>query len=545
MNTFVTLEKAFSNFLANAFSISLQDASKASFDINTDPDKQQFGDINSNAAMIFARELKQNPRTLATKIIEEFTHPFIERIELAGPGFLNIFLTNQALVQIAHEFAHTNACKPQITPQKINLEFVSANPTGPLHLGHGRNAILGDTLARILQFNGNSVTKEFYINDAGVQMDKLATCLKIRCEQELGVEIAIPEDGYHGTYLIDLAKQLVATHGAEILRQPHAWFLQTAQDHMLTLQQQTLHAYGIHFDVWFSEKKLKEQVDLAELIHTLTLAGYTYEQEGALWFKTTAFGDDKDRVLRKSDGEYTYLTGDIPYLLHKLNRGFEKLIMILGHDHHGYVVRLHSLLQAFGYKKEQLDVILYQLVHITKEGQALKLSKRAGTVVSIDEIIEVVGKDVTRFFFLNKKADAELELDITLALEQSSNNPVYYIQYAYVRCHALMQKAQQELSLTSTNFTLTNVTDAEKLLIKKIASLQTLLGQINSNYQTHLIAYYTYELAHLLHAYYKQNRILDEADLATTKNRLGMISLAHNTLALCLDLMGLSKPTKM
>lgn len=545
MNTFLALEKAFLNFLATTFAIPLQDASKASFDINTDPDKQQFGDINSNAAMVFARELKQNPRTIATQITENFKHPLVARIELAGPGFLNIFVTEQAFVALATEFTHQAAFRPAIAKQKINLEFVSANPTGPLHLGHGRNAILGDTLARILQFNGNSVTKEFYINDAGVQMDKLATCLKIRCQQELGLEIAIPEDGYQGSYLTDLAKHLVATHGADILLESHQWFLQTAQDHMLTLQQQTLHKYGINFDVWFSEKKLKEQVDLADLIHTLTVAGYTYEEDGALWFKTTAFGDDKDRVLRKSDGEYTYLTGDIPYLLHKLNRGFEKLIMILGHDHHGYVVRLHSLLQAFGYKKEQLDVILYQLVHITKEGQALKLSKRAGTVVSIDEIIEVVGKDVTRFFFLNKKADAELELDITLALEQSSNNPVYYIQYAYVRCHALLAKAQQELALTPTDFALTSVTDAEKMLIKKIASLQTLLGQINSNYQTHLIAYYTYELAHLLHAYYKQNRILDDTDLTTTKNRLGMIVLAHSTLGLCLELMGLSQPTKM
>ncbi|MGZ6254658.1 MAG: arginine--tRNA ligase [Candidatus Chromulinivorax sp.] len=548
MNCIQEIKYSFFSFLKKQYNLFDTALDRCNFELNCDPDKATFGDMNSNVAMMLAKELKTNPRALAQTVIEQFSHPLISKIEIAGPGFLNFFLTDQALIQLAQEiFTHKHKFfKPQVHHQKINIEFVSANPTGPLHFGHGRNGILGDTLANILNFIGHDVTREFYINDAGAQMIKLGTSLQIRYLQALGHNTSMPEDAYHGQYLIDFGNELAEQFGNTLEHKETFYFQQIAKEKMLAQQQETLNSYGITFDIWFSEQELKNRIDIDQEIAKLTTAGYTYEQDGALWFKTTVFGDDKDRVLKKSDGTYTYLAGDLPYLINKLERGYDKLIMILGHDHHSFVARLNAILQAFGYEQNKLTVILYQLVHIVKNGQAARMSKRAGTIVDLHDIIQTVGKDVARFFYLNRKADAELEFDLELALTTSNENPVFYVQYAYVRTCSIMKKAQEInphlLELKALDCT--TLTFAEKNLIKKIASLQALLTTINHNYQTHLLAYYTYELAHQYHAYYNNSKALVE-DVAQTKNNLFVIACVQNTLDLCFQLMGISSPQAM
>ncbi len=548
MNCIEQIASSFFSFLKTQYNLDQLQTARCSFDINTDAEKAAFGDINSNAAMMLSKDLKSNPRTIAQTIIENFTHPFVAKIEIAGPGFLNFFLTDAAIIELSHQiFKQKNQFfKPNLKPQAINIEFVSANPTGPLHFGHGRNGILGDTLANILTFLGHNVTREFYINDAGAQIIKLGNSIKIRYLQALGQEIALPDDAYHGQYLIDFGQQLVQEHGDKLIDASEEYFQDIAKQKMLAQQKETLASYGIKFDVWFSEKALKESISIDDYIKKLSDNGYTYELDGALWFATTQFGDDKDRVLKKSDGTYTYLAGDLPYLVNKLERGFDRLIMILGHDHHSFVARLHALMQALSYNPNKLAVILYQLVHITKDGQAAKMSKRAGTIVDLHDIINTVGKDVARFFYLNRKADAELEFDVELALTTTSENPVFYIQYAYVRTCSILEKAEQlnpELLNISSDDCKT-LSTAEKQLIKKIVSLKNMLLSIDTSYQTHVLAYYTYELAGLFHTYYNSSKALVD-DTNQTKNNLFVIKIMQETFDLCFGLMGISSPKKM
>lgn len=548
MNDIEQLKILFFSFLHDQFLCNQSIFDRCGFDINTDLEKSAFGDINSNAAMVLAQQLKISPRLIAQKIIEGFNHPLIAKIEIAGPGFINLFLTDTAIIQLAQQIFKQRRLffKPTIDPQKINIEFVSANPTGPLHFGHGRNGILGDTIATILTFLGHDVTREFYINDAGAQMIKLGNSLQIRYLQAIGHSINMPEDAYHGQYLIDLANQLAKEYGKSLQDFTADYFQTIAQEKMLAQQKETLACYGISFDIYFSEKELQKKVNINSYLQKLTDAGYTYELDGALWFATTKFGDDKDRVLRKSDGQLTYLAGDLPYLVNKLERGFDKLIMILGHDHHSFVARLHALMQALGYNQDRLTVILYQLVHIIKNGQAAKMSKRAGTIVDLHDIINTVGKDVARFFYLNRKADAELDFDLELALTTTSENPVFYIQYAHVRTCSILEKAaaidQNLVQLTSSDCT--SIGEKEKNIIKKIASLRSVLESIGKTYQTHILAYYTYELAHLFHAYYNSSKAI-VADSAITKNNLFIIKIVQQTLQVCCHLMGISAPEKM
>lgn len=552
MNCIEQVTTAFFSFLQQEYNLEPSQIHRCQMDINTDPEKSAFGDLNCNAAMVLAKDLKTNPRAIAQTVIDKFHHPLVAKVEIAGPGFLNLFLTDATIIQLAQTvfveqdtFFKLNATSNE-TPKKFNVEFVSANPTGPLHFGHGRNGILGDTLANILSFLGHDVTREFYINDAGSQITKLGNSLKIRYLQALGQDVALPDDAYHGQYLIDFGLELAQHHGHELINKDEEFFQDTAKHKMLAQQQETLSNYGIKFDIWFSEKGLKETISIDEYIQKLADHGYTYEQDGALWFKTTQFGDDKDRVLRKSDGEYTYLAGDLPYLVNKLERGYDKLIMILGQDHHSFVTRLHALMQALGYNPDKLSVILYQLVHIIKNGESARMSKRAGTIVDLHDIIDTVGKDVARFFYLHRKADAELEFDLELALTTTSENPVFYIQYAYVRTCSILEKAiEQNPDLINISIQDCKTLSAqEKNLIKKIVALRMLLANIGTNYQTHLLAYYTYELANLFHTYYNSSKALVD-DLAQTKNNLFVIKLIQQTLYLCFSLMGISAPHKM
>lgn len=543
------LEKVLLSFISESFSIDQSQAEGIALTLNTDESKQAFGDLSCNAAMILAKPLSKSPRDIANQIALTFKNEAIAKIEVAGPGFLNIFLTPQAFNRIAHElFTQKEECFKPVhrVLKQINLESVSANPTGPLHLGHGRGGIIGDVLGNILLFNGQAVTKEYYINDAGVQMDKLGNCFKIRCQQQMGQHVEIPEDGYRGEYLIDLAQAAHQEFGDSLLDHDDAFFVRYAENHMLNNIKETLKEYGITFDVWFSERSLHQNGSIEKAINVLTENGFTYEQDDALWFTSKSFGDDKDRVLRKSDGTLTYVAADIAYMQNKLSRGADKLIMVLGQDHHSYVVRLKGILQALGYEPSVLDVILYQLVTIKQDGEQLRMSKRAGTGVTLQDIIDTVGTDVARFFYLNRKADAHLDFDLGLALKKTEENPVYYIQYAYVRTNSIMDKAQEHTSLQNiSEQDIEHMTDAEQLLLKKIVSLQSLLTTIAGNYQTHLLTYYVLELAQLFHKYYAKNKVIDTENVHMSRGRLVMVKLVHDTLSMCLTLLGIKLPDRM
>jgi arginyl-tRNA synthetase len=499
--------------------------------------------------MLLGKALHTNPRDIATQIIREFKHPYIEHLEIAGPGFLNVTLTLTGIRKLANELStrgHHFFRLPESTPKHTySIEFVSANPTGPLHFGHGRGGIIGDVLGNILSFLGHHVTKEFYINDAGSQMNKLGMSLKIRILQQLGNSSELPEESYHGEYLIDLAQQCIKEYGDTVIKQPDQFFIDYGYKHLLKRLQATLATYGIRYDVWFSEKTLHTSGAIEQALSLLNEHGYLYEKDQALWFKATLFGDDKDRVLKKSDGEYTYAAADIAYLVNKSSRGFDKLIMVLGQDHHSYATRLNAIKQALQLPCS-LDIILYQLVRMQASGQLVRMSKRAGNIVTLDDVLETVGTDVTRFFYLNKKADAQLVFDLDLALKKTEENPVYYIQYAYVRSHSILERAQQEPSFANIKESaLEYVGREEALLIKKIVNLKELLEHISHNYQTHLLTYYVLELATLFHKYYAQNRIIDNDNITRSRGRLCIVKLLHGTLSTCFDLLGISKPEKM
>ena len=557
MNLIDDIQLKFTELIATLFAVKPQDLTNMTCILNVDEAKKDFGDLNANAAMVVAKIVGQNPRLVAQKIVETFAHPYVEKIEIAGPGFLNLFLKPAGfhkLVEELFEKKDTFFMLSQHLPRHhYSVEFVSGNPTGPLHLGHGRNGIIGDVLSNVLSFVGHNVTKEYYINDAGAQIKKLGQSFKVRCQEVLGVAALMPEEGYQGEYLLDLARELIGRQNPEILTQPNlflskpdSFFEEYAKTHLLKEIEDTLIAYGITFDVWFSEKTLHESGAIEKALMLLKAKDFLYEADGALWFKSTLFGDDKDRVLRKQNGELTYVAADIAYMQNKIERGADKLVMVLGHDHHSYAIRLQGLLKALEQGSAELYVILYQLVRMKTSGQAVRMSKRAGNIVSLRDVIETVGADVARFFFLNRKADAQLEFDLDLALKKSEENPVYYVQYAYVRTNSILTKAQEMgVGQEITAHAVQNLGAEEALLIKKIVSLKYVLQGIAESFQTHILTYYVLELAHVFHSYYSKNRVIELENPAQTQARLLLITELRDTFGLCLRLLGVSRPQKM
>ncbi|HLC07103.1 MAG TPA: arginine--tRNA ligase [Candidatus Babeliales bacterium] len=558
MNSIDSIQKAFTDHIKNLFFHPSTSSGRAGEElstehsrlhINVDEAKQAFGNLSTSIALVLGKVLKQSPREVATEIATTFKHPLVEKIEIAGPGFVNMFLTEDTFKLLAQELYEqkNNFFKPILEKKyNVSLEFVSANPTGPLHFGHGRGGIIGDVLGNVLKFVGHNVTKEFYINDAGNQIQKLGESFKIRCLQAAGMQATIPEDGYHGEYLLDLAQGCFAEYGQALFEKPDSFFANYAKENLLEALKGTLKDYGIEYDVWFSEKTLHDSDAIEKALQALQNHNLLYEHEGALWFKTTQYGDDKDRVVKKSTGEYTYIAADVAYLKNKADRGFNNFIYILGHDHHSYVVRLNAVKQGLGYTDYPLDVILYQLVKISEDGALVRMSKRAGAIISLQDIINTVGKDVARFFYLNRKADAQLEFDLGLALKKTEENPVYYVQYAYVRTGSILEKASQSSDLHSINADdAQHIGHEEAFLLKKIVFLEQLLLDIATNHQTHLLAYYVVELAQLFHRYYSHVRVIDVENIEKSRGRLLMVALVRDTIALVLDLLGVSHPEKM
>jgi arginyl-tRNA synthetase len=549
MNSIDHIQQAFNEHLKNLFPIHQASPDQTRLHINVDEAKQVFGNLSTTVALVLAKAFGRSPREVATEIANSFSHPLVEKIEIAGPGFINMFLKQEAFKMLAQQlFERKEAFFKPILEKKYNvsLEFVSANPTGPLHFGHGRGGIIGDVLGSVLKFVGHNVTKEFYINDAGNQIQKLGESFKARCLQAAGIESIVPEDGYQGEYLLELAQGCFAEYGQTLFEKPDSFFANYAKDNLLQALKNTLQDYGIHYDVWFSEKTLHESDAIEKALATLEKNDLLYEKEGALWFATTQFGDDKDRVVKKSTGEYTYIAADVAYLQNKADRGFDNFIYILGHDHHSYVTRLNAVKQGLGYGERLLDVILYQLVKILNDGALVRMSKRTGMIISLQDIINTVGKDVARFFYLNRKADAQLEFDLGLALKKTEENPVYYVQYAYVRTGSILEKTSNIAELRNIAADDAQYVGSEEaFLIKKMVFLEQLLLDIATNHQTHLLAHYVIELAQLFHRYYSHVRVIDAENMEKSRGRLLMIHNLRNTIALVLDLLGVSHPEKM
>lgn len=550
MNILDTLKQHFFSFLTQEFSLPAEVTRSIALTLNVDVHKQQFGDLSSNAALVLSKLVQKNPRDIATTITQKFSHPTVAKLEIAGPGFINFYLTEDTYKTIGTELytegAQFFSKSPEEQTLNYSVEFVSANPTGPLHIGHGRGGIIGDVLSRVLRLRGHNVTAEFYINDAGSQIKKLGDSLKARCLQAAGLPAELPEEGYHGEYLVALAQQCMHEFGKEVIDKPDSFFAQYGKEHLLAQIKATLELYNIKFDVWFSEKTLHDSGAIDRALDLLTQRGFIYEKEGAYWFRSTDFGDDKDRVVKRGSGELTYVAADIAYLQNKLERGAQKLVMVLGQDHHSYVVRLKAVLSALGHNPDDLDVILYQLVTLKESGELVRLSKRAGRIVSLKDIIETVGVDVARFFYLNRKADAHLDFDIDLALKKTEENPVFYIQYAYVRTGSILEKAAEVAELANiTQADALYLSKEEQFLLKKIVSLRTTLKEINDGYHTHALAYYVLELAHAFHSYYAAHRVINPQDINTSRGRLLAITLLRQTFKTCLDLLGIHAPQRM
>ncbi len=569
MKTPFFLKNLYCTILNQLYEIDESTDAKIDFVLNVTPDRAAHGDVSSNAALMIARTQGKTPRIIAQEIIvaleksetaetKEFMS-FVEKIEIAGPGFLNFKLNHHCWLQLTQALL-TNPEKffvdKEQKKEKVLIEFVSANPTGPLHLGHGRGGIIGDVLARVGRFLGHEINTEFYINDAGSQISRLGESLRARVAQQCGIDEQLPENGYAGAYLVEIAEKMALEQGKQILEQPISFFTKTAQDQLLIIIKKNLADYRITFDRWFSERSLHESGAIKEAINILESKELVYEQEGALFFRATAFGDDKDRVIQKSDGELTYIAADIAYHKNKFDRGYTQLIDIMGQDHHGYVMRLKATMQALGYDVKKLNVILYQLVSIKKGEQLLKMSKRAGNFEQLGDVIELVGADVARFFYLNRKADAHLDFDLEVALKQTDENPVFYIHYAYVRTSSILKRSLEHPELTAlyercnTNSEqldlITQIWKSdETIVLKKIWSLHSILTTIFETKQTHILAYYTLELAQTFHHYYAQNHVITQTEIERSASRLVLVQIVRSTLLLCLDLLGLSKPEAM
>ncbi len=505
------------------------------------------GDYATNAALKFARSLGKTPRELAFLLVENIDSEGIEKIEIAGPGFINFFMKDDSLQAIVKKIIEEgeNYGRGENKNVKVNVEFVSANPTGPLHIGHARNAAIGDSISRILSFAGYDVTREYYINDAGNQINNLGLSLKARYYQILGLdgpESVIPEDGYLGEDIVDIAQDIVNEYGDTLVNKENS--LEFFKDLGIKLELEKiveeLEAFRVTFDTFTSEIEVRKNNSVEKEIEYLI--PYSYKEEGAIKLKTTDYLDDKDRVIIKSNGEYTYFLPDIVYHLNKLSRGYDLLIDILGADHHGYVNRMKSALMMHGYKPETLDIELIQMVRIIRDGEEIKMSKRTGDTLTLRELCEYVGVDAARYFFAMRSANMHLDFDLDLALEQSSSNPIYYAFYAHARLASVIDQAQDiEPDLSAKYAT----TESESALLKHLMSFPDEVESAANERAPFKITNYIHTLAELIHGFYTECRVIDRDNIEVTASRLALCQASKITLKNALDLIGVEAPDRM
>lgn len=520
------------------------------------PKDKSHGDLATNAAMQLTKLAKKNPRQIAEAIIEHLDREraSIESAEIAGPGFINFRMDKSYLYPIITEALEAGENYGRVEAgqgARVQVEFVSANPTGSLHLGHARGAAVGDSLCNVLDFAGYEVTREYYINDAGKQVENLALSLEARYRQALGHEAEMPEDGYYGEDIIGFARGLAEQEGDKLLQlsaeERFAYFRSFGLEKELEKIKRDLGRFRVGFDVWYSETSLYESGQVEQGLEALKASGHVYEEEGATWLSTMPFGDDKNRVLVKNDGSYTYLTPDIAYHRDKFGRGFDRMINIWGADHHGYIPRVKAAMAALGNDPEKLTVLIAQMVSLFQNGEKMKMSKRTGKAVTMEDLMDEVGVDAIRYFFSMRSMDSHLDFDMDLAISTSNENPVFYVQYAHARICSIFRQAEEQgiavPAVGSVNYGKLNA-EAEYDLIRKIGELPQEIAEAAAQYAPHRLIRYVYELASELHSYYRAERVITE-DADQTAARLALLGAIRIAIANVLRLVGVSAPERM
>ncbi len=516
------------------------------------PPKKEFGDFASNFAMQSARTLRCNPRVLAQYIVEHLDCSYVERAEIAGPGFINFYLNPNWVYELLGKIVEAGEKYGDLPPasdEKIQLEYVSANPTGPLHVGHGRGAAVGSALGNLLKKAGYQVEREYYINDAGNQMNNLARSVNARYLELMGKEVEFPEDGYHGHDIVETAQRIVDKYGDKFLGMSEEerleQFKTIAYQEKLAALREDLEAFNVHFDSWFSEKTLHENHKIEEACEILKEKGYMYEQGGALWLKSTEFGDDKDRVVIRDNGVPTYFAADIAYHDNKFKRGFDRVINLWGADHHGYIARMKAAMQCMGYGPEQLEVLVLQMVSLFRNGELVKMSKRTGQSVTLNELIEEVGTDAARFFFVMRSIDSQLDFDLDLAKKKSNDNPVFYVQYAHARICSILRQVKEEGVTIADKANYSLLTEPVEIdLIKKMGEYPEMLATAAKERAVQHVAHYVFDLAGLFHTAYNQCRILGVSE-DLQQARLALVISVGHVIRHALGILGVSAPEQM
>ena len=520
------------------------------------PKQREFGDLATNVAMLWAKTAKKPPRLIAETILKNLEDPdgILARREIAGPGFLNFAFAPKFYYQRLRELAAGKEAALDLGHgAKVQVEFASVNPTGPLHVGHGRVAVIGDVLARLHEATGFKVEREYYVNDVGKQMENLGLSLYARYRESFGEKIDFPEDGYPGDYVKELAAEVKQKDGDKFLNESKEaavdFFRQFGGESLLGTIRGQLGEFGIQFDSFFSERALRERSEVTRSMDLLRARGLLYSQDGAQWFKSTEFGDDKDRTVIKSDGELTYFASDIAYHRNKFERRFAKLINVWGADHHGYVPRLKAALRGLGYDPEVLQVVLVQMVQLTRGGEPVRMGKRTGEFVSLEEVLEEVGRDAARFFFLMRKSDSHLDFDLDLAKRQSSDNPVFYVQYAHARVASIFEQALK--NGVAWNPSQREIVPVERLelaeeleLIRKMIQFNDVLEESVRELEPHRIVFYLLDLAGEFHRYYNRVRVISE-DEDLSRARLLLVENTQKTIRRGLEILGVDAPLKM
>ena len=519
------------------------------------PSRSEHGDWSTSVALQLAKPAGRKPRDIAEILVKHMTPPeTVAKVEIAGPGFINFYLTHAWLAGTVREVEEARDAwgrSQAVEPERIQVEFVSADPTGPLHLGHGRWAAIGDSLANVLDAAGHSVAREFYVNDQGRQMELFGRSIAARYLQIFDRDAGIPEGGYEGAYVTGLAKEIAGEAGDRYVDVPDdervRFFREEGERRMLAHQREVLERFGVVYDEWFSERSLHESDAVQRVIEVLRELGHVYEQDGATWLRTTDFGDDKDRVLVKSDGELAYLAPDIAYFMDKIRRGFERLIYLWGADHHGHVRRMVAAIRALGEDPEHAEFIIGQLVNLLRGGEPFRMSKRTGEFVTFDELLDEVGKDAARYLLVRQGADTPLDFDIKKAVEQSQNNPVFYVQYAHARIASIGRHAEEQgIALATVDeVELKELQhDSELALLRTISEFPEVVEVAAKLRAPHRIASYAEELAASFHAFYRDCRVVSD-DASLTQARLHLSRAAQITLANALRLLGVSAPDSM
>ncbi|MBN1591757.1 MAG: arginine--tRNA ligase [Candidatus Coatesbacteria bacterium] len=539
---------------AAEFGWELPDALEITFGV---PKSEDLGDYSCNIAMVLAKQLKTNPRKAAEAIVTKLSGKaeFIDRLEVAGPGFINIFLKDawwQSTIREAIENGAEFGKSPSKNPKKIQIEFVSANPVGPLNVVSARAAALGDSMANLLRAVGNEVEREYYVNDAGNQVITFAQSVASRYMTLIGRDYPFPENGYLGDYIEEVAQHIYDEHGDEFAALADddgvfTRFRDASLGIMIESQQRTLHDYGVDFEVWFSDRAIREKGALDEVMVLLDGSNKAFEAEGAKWFRATDFGDNRDRVLIKNDGEATYLLGDLAYHRDKYQRGFDTLIDILGPDHQGQVQGLLGGIEAMGFDPNKMKMIISGHVRLLREGNALAMSKRAGDFISMDELLEDVGKDAARYFFLLRSASSHLDFDMDLAKKETPENPVYYVQYAHARVRSIFKKAEEkgvdyDSDLCAADLSLLGQDEAR--IAKRLCRFEEMIERSAERLEPHNICYYLMDLASEFHSYYNKTKVLTE-DPPLTSARLALSEAVRQVIANGLALIGVSPPDAM